>query len=260
VINADEVIVGRQLGSTALGLYSVAYTFAQISTISLASAVSVAVFPAFAVVQYDHAALRAGYLEVLRFTALVLAPVGAGLFVIAPAFVHTFFTSAWWPMIPVIQALALYGAVFAIGWSAGDVWLARGRPDIQWKLDLGQLVVLVPALLLGARIDGITGVAVAQVIAILPYSAARFWLIHRTLGVSLGEIGNRLRVPLVAAGTLAAACAVVGTAGSALPSGATLVSQIVIGAIVYAGGVLWFDGALRSQALARSRFRRPASQ
>ena len=93
VINADEVIVGRQLGSSALGLYSVAYTLAQICTISLASAVSVAVFPAFAIAQYDHAALRSGYLEVLRYTALVLVPVGAGLFVTAPALIHTFFTS-----------------------------------------------------------------------------------------------------------------------------------------------------------------------
>lgn len=260
VINADEVIVGKQLGSTALGLYSVAYTLAQICTISLASAVSVAVFPAFAVAQYDHAALRAGYLDVLRYTALVLAPVGAGLLVTAPAFVHAFFTSSWWPMIPVIQALAVYGAIFAIGWSAGDVWLARGRPDIQWKLDSGQLVMLVPALLLGAKVDGITGVAVAQVVAIVPYSAARFWLIHRTLGVSFREIGSRLRVPLVAACALVTACVAVSVAASGLPSGATLVFQIVIGAIVYGGAVLWFDAALRSQALSHPRLRRPASQ
>jgi O-antigen/teichoic acid export membrane protein len=260
VINADEVIVGRQLGSSALGLYSVAYTLAQICTISLASAVSVAVFPAFAIAQRDQSALRTGYLDVLRYTALVLAPVGAGLFITAPALIHTFFTSSWWPMVPVVQALGLYGAIFAIGWCAGDVWLARGRPDIQWKLDLGQIVVLVPVLLFGANVGGITGVAVAQVAAIVPYSAVRFWLIRRTLGVSFGDIGNRLWVPLAAAVTLVAACAAVATAGAGLPSGATLVFQIVIGAIVYCGAVLWFDGALRSQALSHSRLRRPASQ
>ena len=163
-------------------------------------------------------------------------------------------------MIPVVQALGLYGAVFAIGWSAGDVWLARGRPDIQWKLDPGQIVVLVPTLLLGAKVDGITGVAVAQVVAIVPYSAARFWLIHRTLGVSFGDIGSRVRVPLAAACTLVAACLAVPALGAGLPSGSLLVFQIVIGAIAYCGVVLWFDGAVRSQALSLSRLRRPASQ
>jgi O-antigen/teichoic acid export membrane protein len=260
VINADEVIVGRQLGSSALGLYSVGYTLAQFVTISLASAVSVAVFPAFAVVQSDDSALRAGYLEVLRWTSLVLAPAGAGLFVTAPNLIHAFFNSSWWPMIAVVQALALYGAIFAIGWSAGDVWLAFGRPDLQWKLDAGQIVVLVPALLAGAAIDGITGVAIAQVVAIIPYSAARFWLIHETLGVRYGDIAARLRLPLAAAAALAAACGAVAVAGSGLPPGATLALQIVVGAVVYIGALLRFDGELRAHAFARFRYAETASR
>jgi O-antigen/teichoic acid export membrane protein len=260
VINADEVIVGRQLGRAALGLYSIGYTLAQFVTISLASAVSVAVFPAFAVVQSDATALRAGYLDVLRWSSLVLAPAGAGLFVTAPTLVHAFFTSSWWPMIAVVQALALYGAIFAIGWSAGDVWLALGRPDLQWKLDAGQVVVLVPALLAGAAIDGITGVAIAQVVAIVPYSVARFWLIHETLGVHYSEIAARLRLPLAAAVALVAACAVVATAGSSLPAGATLALQVVVGGLVYCGALLRFDGELRAHAFARFRYAEATSR
>ena len=258
VINADEVIVGRRLGTAALGIYALAYALPQILTINLSSAVSVAVFPAFATVQHDLGALRAGYLDVLRWTSLVLAPVGAGLFAIAPAFVHTFYTEPWWPMIPVVQALAIYGAIFAIGWSSGDVWLAIGRPDLQWKLDGAQMVVLVPVLLAGAALGGITGVAVAQVVAILPYSAARFWLVHRTLGLGFGELAERIAVPVTAAAAAAAtAIAVRSTAGSSLPDGALLGLQIGVGAVVYASAVLWFDGDLRARSLPRSR-RTPA--
>jgi lipopolysaccharide exporter len=249
VINADEVVVGRWLGSTGLGLYSLAYALPQILTISLASAVSVAVFPAFATVQHDLAALRAGYLDVLRWTAVFLAPVGVGLFATAPAFVHAFYTRTWWPMIPAVQALALYGTVFAIGWSAGDVWLAIGRPDMQWKLDAVQVVVLVPALILGAEIAGITGVAVAQLVTIVPYSAARFWLVRRTLTVSFRELGGRLLVPVAAAGALGAAALAVAAACSGLPAGVTLALQVLVGSLVYAAAVLWLDPDLRSRAL-----------
>jgi PST family polysaccharide transporter len=250
VINADEVIVGRRLGSAALGIYALAYTLPQILTINLSSAVSVAVFPAFATVQHDLAALRAGYLDVLRWTSLVLAPVGAGLFAAAPAFVHAFYTRPWWPMIPVVQALAIYGAIFAIGWSSGDVWLAIGRPDLQWKLDGAQMLVLVPVLVAGAALGGITGVAVAQVVAIVPYSAARFWLAHRTLGLGVRELVGRIVVPVAGACAAAAAAIAVGsTPGAAFPAGAMLALQVVVGAVVYGCAVLWFDGDLRARSL-----------
>jgi O-antigen/teichoic acid export membrane protein len=251
IVDADEVIVGRSLGAAALGLYALAYTMPQLVTIGLASAVSQAVFPAFASLQQDAAALREGYLSVLRWSALVLAPIGVGLCVAAPTLIHLAFTRAWWPMIPAAQCLALYGTVFALGLSATDVWLAIGRPDIQWKSDACQVAILVPALIFGARLDGITGVAIAQLVMVVPYTAGRLWLISRTLSIRWLELLDQLRSPAAAAVVLAAGCLMVRVlAGSFAPLGAVLALEVVVGAVLYLSATVWLVDDVRAWVVA----------
>ena len=134
ILTVDNLIVGRLLGARALGLYAVAFTIPQLVTISLAVAVSTAVFPAFAMLQRDRGTLERHYLAVQHYTALVLVPVGLGLCAVAPALVHSLFRRTWWPMIPVMQLLAIFATVQALAWSAGTTFKAVGRPDILWKL------------------------------------------------------------------------------------------------------------------------------
>jgi O-antigen/teichoic acid export membrane protein len=247
LLNTDNVIVGRTLGGAALGMYALAYTIPQMLTISLSGAVSQAVFPAFATIQGDLQALRQGYLKVLRYTALVLMPIGLGFCAVAPAFVHAFYKPVWWPMIPATQALALYATIYAVGWSASDIYMAIGRPDLQWKLDSAQAVILIPTLLFGAHLDGITGVAMAQVVAVMPYCLARYWLIHRTLGVGYGAIVATIRMPTCAAIVQCAAClAVARLAESRAAPIAILAAQIVLGAGVYLALVMISDRELRA--------------
>jgi O-antigen/teichoic acid export membrane protein len=258
LVNTDNVIVGRTLGGAALGMYALAYTIPQMLTINLSGAVSQAVFPAFATIQGDMRALRRGYLKVLRYTALVLLPIGLGFGAVAPAFVHAFYKPVWWPMIPATQALALYATIFAVGWSASDIYMAIGRPDLQWKLDGIQAMILIPILLLGAHLDGITGVALAQVIAVVPYGVARYWLIHRTLGVGYGAIAAAIRLPIQAGAMLCVACLAV--AHIAEPRGMApiviLAVQMALGAAIYVLVVLASDQDLR----VATRLRRPVAR
>jgi len=248
LLTSDNVIVGRTLGSAALGMYALAFIVPQMLTINLSGAVSQAVFPAFATVQGDRVALRHGYLAVLRYGTLILLPVGLGLCAVTPAFAHTFYKPVWWPMIPAAQAVALYATIFAVGWSASDIYLAIGRPDIQWKLDAVQALVLVPALLIGARLGGIAGVGLAQVAMVVPYSVARFWLIHRVLGVGYAAIRASLRLPLIGGCLLFATClAVASLANPHAPPLAVLALQMLAGAAVYSCTVLYLDRDLRTR-------------
>jgi O-antigen/teichoic acid export membrane protein len=190
---------------------------------------------------------------VLRWSALVLAPIGVGLFMIAPTLIHVAFTRAWWPMIPAAQCLALYGTLFAIGLSATDVWLAIGRPDIQWKFDACQVVVLVPALIVGARVDGITGVAIAQVVMVVPYTVGRLWLVSRKLSIARREIFDQLRSPIAAAAALAAGCLCVRLLAGSAPSGSVLALEALVGAVLYVAAVIWLVDEARAWAVAARR-------
>jgi PST family polysaccharide transporter len=244
--NADYVIIGRTLGSGPLGLYTLAFTVPQILTISLSVAVSRVVFPAYASIQHDITALRQGYLMVLRYSALILVPIGLGFCAAASTFIHTLYKPDWWPAAPAMQALAIFAMLNAIGWHAGDVYKATGKPDIQWKLSIGQAVLLIPVLLAGARLDGIVGVAIAQIVAVIPYSAVRFWLIRRSIGVTYAEIADALRVPFFAGAALFCICLMLGRLSLAQSSPLTiLVLQALFGGAVYAATVLILDPTLR---------------
>jgi PST family polysaccharide transporter len=202
IINVDNLIVGRLLGNTALGLYALAFTIPQMLTISLAVAMSTAVFPAFASIQNDRPALQRHYLTVQHYTAMIILPVGVGLFSVAPSLVHALYQPVWWPMIPVMQVLALFAALHGLVWSAGDSYKAVGRPDFLWKMALAQAPVLVLAVLIGAELDGIVGVALGRIVVVVPVTLVSFWLVHRVLRVEARAIARALRVPLFAAGVM----------------------------------------------------------
>ncbi len=251
IYNGDYAIVGRALGSAALGLYTLAYSIPQMLTISLAVALSRVIFPAYAALQDDRAGLRRGYLAVLRWSALALVPVGVGLCVAAPYLVHTLYKPAWWSAIPALQALAVYATVYAVGWNDGDIYKATGRPDIQWKLGLIHILVLLPALLAGARLGGFVGVALAQVAVAVPYSLARFWLIRRILGVDVRTIVLTLRpTALASAALLVVVLAVAALAGPVTPPIVTLALQGLLGGLCYAIAILALDQEARGRGAA----------
>jgi PST family polysaccharide transporter len=97
-----------------------------------------------------------------------------------------------------MQALALYGVLYAVGWNAGDIFKAIGRPDILWKFALAHAAILIPALTAGALMWGITGVAAAHLVVAVPYSAARFWITHRVLHLPFSQIGRSITGSCVA--------------------------------------------------------------
>jgi len=246
IYNGDYLIVGRVLGSASLGLYTLAYSIPQMLTLSLSIALSRVFFPAYAAIQSDRPGLQRGYLAVLRYSALVLVPLGLGLCVAAPAFVHALYRPVWWAAVPALQALALYATIYAVGWNAGDIYKATGRPDLQWKLDIAHLTVLLPTLLVGALHGGFVGVALAQVAVAIPYSVARFWLIRRILNLDATAIVDALRVAALAGLALLGASALVALiAGDRMAPLATLALQGAIGSVTYGGAVLGLDPRIR---------------
>lgn len=245
--NADYLVVGRVLGSGPLGLYTLAFSIPQILTISLAVALSRVLFPAYAAMQNDVQALRRSYLSILRFSAIALIPVGLGFCVTAPAFVHSLYKPVWWPSTPAMQALAIYATLFAVGWNAGDIYKATGKASLLWKLSIAQATVLVPALIAGAWLGGIVGVAIAQIVVMVPYSLSRFWMVRRIIGVDFGSIAAAIRLPLIAGGAMVVACLLVAAAiGSSAPAPDVFAAQVLVGAVAYSGFLLYLDAELRA--------------
>jgi PST family polysaccharide transporter len=167
IVNVDYLVVGRLLGAAALGYYTLAFRIPELAIINVFFVLSSVTFPVFSRLRHDPDRLRNAYLFSVRVYSLYGICAGVGLAVVAPVVVPAVFGPQWADAVPALVPLALYAACRSVGVGANEVYKALGRPGLALSLSVVRLVVLVPALVLGAVYWGAVGVAWAQVVTSL---------------------------------------------------------------------------------------------
>ena len=107
--NADNLLIGKVLGTTELGLYTRAYTVMLLPLSQISGVLSRVMFPTLASIQGDRARSRQIYLRAISAIALFTFPSMLGLLVVADDFVLVVFGSKWSEMIPVLRVLCIVG-------------------------------------------------------------------------------------------------------------------------------------------------------
>lgn len=247
--NVDYLIIGRRLDAVALGFYVMAFRIPELVIVSLCRMASQVLFPAYARLQSDAAALRRGFLKTMRYMALITVPVGVGTAIVAADFVDLFYTSRWAPSIPVMQVLALYSTLQALNFNVGDIYKAIGRPAILSSLAAARLVVAVPVLWFAAS-HGILGVAVGHAITTLIFAAVSQAMACHVLAVRWRDIASALRPAFVSTATMAIGALAL---QRVLPPATRLWGTVLTGAALYALTLWLTERATVQQALALIR-------
>ena len=256
--NVDYILVGRWLGTRALGLYTLAFRLPQMIVEGVATIVGQVVFPAFSQLQDDPVRLRAALSRVLTVTSLIIVPLGLGIALISDPFIRVFYGPRWEPAISTMQLLAIYMVVQGISRNVGDLYKAIGRPGILTTLAAVKLVVTVPALVIAVP-HGIVAVAATQVGAAAFATVLDLAMASRQVDLGWSDI-VAMYGPAARAGTaMTIACVGVAAATGDWPSGARLAATVVTGAVSY-GAVLWtFDRRHAVDLIALVRRRRGSS-
>lgn len=158
----DYILIGRLIGTQALGLYTLAYRIPDLLLRHINNSVGRVTLPILARTQNDESRLGMMYFAYLRYTALMIFPAGLGLAITAPILIRLFFTSEWEAAIPVMQWITIAVAVGSIGHAPGVLYKSISRPDILNKLAIVKAIFAVGVLWYSTRF-GIVGVAIAQV-------------------------------------------------------------------------------------------------
>lgn len=167
----DDVFVGWLLGATPLAFYQMAYRFSNAPATELTSVVNSVTFPSLSGVQDDHQKLRAGYFRTLRLTSFLALPAAVGVAVVAPTFVRALLGDQWLPTVPVMQALAVWGAFRAVDANNGPVYYTLSRPDIDLRLGVVRIALIGVAIYPAAvRFDllGVAAVITAAAVIVTP--------------------------------------------------------------------------------------------
>jgi O-antigen/teichoic acid export membrane protein len=239
--NTDNLLVGKFLGSIALGYYQMGYMLMTYPLQNFTLMVAQVVYPAMAKFHDDHARVRATYLRVSALVALVTVPVMLGLGITAPSFVRVVLGARWAPVAALLMVFAPLGAAQSIYATVGLIYNTQGRTDIQFRWMMFASVFYVLSFAVGLR-WGIMGVAscyaVVWTVLMVPSFLIPFRLIELSGWTFLRTLWPTLWISLV----MTACCGAWRYALYLMVITNPFVelgSTVLLGVGVYVGLVLW---------------------
>ncbi len=246
--NLDYVIIGKALGESALGLYTLAFRAPELLIINLVAVVADVAFPAFSKLQDDRPALQRTLLGALHYITLVAVPAGIGLALIAGPFVHVFYTSRWQDAIPSMQVLAVWASLRAMTYNIGDVYKAIRRADVLNKLGLVSIALLIPGMLFGANY-GILGVAAAHAVVAAFNLVVEILVLWKLLDIPPWHFSRTLSGPIISTLGMAAIMALTEMLLRSSDPRLQLILLVISGTVAYAGSAWLANRAAVQSAL-----------
>jgi O-antigen/teichoic acid export membrane protein len=255
IVNTDNLLIGRYLGSVALGEYTIAYSLMFLPAARIAAPIQTVFYAAFARLQRDSIRLRRAWVRGTQLVVAINVPAFLGMAVVAPDFVPVILGPRWEPAVPVLQLLSLAGAAHSFQTLNWSVIQAVGQPGRVLRFMTFSATITILAFVLGLH-WGIVGVAgffaVARTIAMVVFT----WTTCRTIEMpvrefvwSAGRVGA-LSLPMVVVVYMARVALV----HADVPAGLRLAVLVLLGTGVYAGTVAWRAPELLAEL--RGLFRR----
>lgn len=249
--HADDLMIGVFLGPVALGYYSVAYRILTVLTELFTRTISTVTLPTFSRMQGDCWRLRNGLYTATRLCSFVAFPAFLGVGALAPELTVVAFGQQWAPAIPVMQVLALMGALHSILSFNGNVITAVGKPGYSLALAGLNAVAGIAAFTVAVAAGwGILGVAVALVARSYLFSPLPLLVLRRLIALDLGRYLRQIGPAALA--SVAMAAAVAGTTTllqHTLDERLRLAAGAGIGVLTYGLLITWWAGHLPREAL-----------
>jgi len=232
-------IVGRFLGSSLLGLYSLALQLVQLVGSQMTTLVLRVAFPAFAEIQHDDQRVRAAYERVLHLVSLTVVPAALGAGIAAPWLVPLLFGEGWEGAVPLVALLSPVAISGALRVVMRTLLMGIGKPQVAGRLAWFDSAFLIASIGIGVLTGSILVVAIAASVASLlslgVYVNALGKTMHWRPSVS---IGPALR-PLLAATVMIVAEIPVFYLDLQLLPGA--LASVGLGVVAYVAAAWMFD-------------------
>ena len=250
----DNVTAGRVLGQSALGIYAMAWNFANVPLEKVTSLVTTVIPSYLSAVQHDEEALRRYVRAITEGVALATFPLTIGLGLVASDMVPLVFGQKWIGIIRPLEVLAVYAAFRSIVALLSKVLTSVGNARyVMWN-DLAALVIMPISFYFGSH-WGVGGIAWGWVAAYPIVVIPLYRKTLQTINMNLGEYLRALRPALNGALCMTAAVlAIKWLMPVGIPKLLRLVPEIAVGAIFYTGTIMLLhrDRAMNFWRLAKS--------
>ena len=188
----DTFLIGRVLDARVLGLYSLSYETSTMATTELLAPLRRAILPGYSKIADDIKALRKLYLDVFALSIMVTVPAAIGIMLTGDLVVYVLLGENWVEAIPIIEIIAITGALRAASSGAGALFLAVKKPRFITFTMLGTLAFSIPLMIWAISAHGIIGVAWALVATWSWRQLLTFYFVVRVIGTRPIDHFNRI--------------------------------------------------------------------
>jgi len=140
--NGDNIVVGRLLGTSSLGLYDMAYKISLAPMTDFADVIAKVTFPVYVKISEDSRRLRKAFLKTLGIVIVIVFPIGIAISVFAKPIILFVLGPQWIDAAPALQVLGIFGAVRALSVFAMTPFLSIKKQHIVMAISLVGLVGL----------------------------------------------------------------------------------------------------------------------
>ncbi|MFF8263744.1 oligosaccharide flippase family protein [Streptomyces virginiae] len=236
VVNVDTMVVGSTLDPLALGFYVLAFNISGWPVRIVSEAARRVSFAGFSRLADSPQALAAGFARALGVVTAATVPLCVLLAALAAPVIELVYGERWLPAAGPLPWLMALGLVRIGCELAYDCLVATGRRRSLIGVQGLWLLVLVPALVIGARGGGITGVAQGHVAVACAVVVPVFLLALHRGGIRLGTLVRACARPLLGGAVMTAVLLLLQRSlGDSVPA---LLATATAGTLCYAGCLL----------------------
>lgn len=165
--NGDDIVVGRMLGTSSLGIYQAAYRISTLPIVELTYTVSKVVFPVYSKFSEDKERLLKAFKKVLTTTSLIAIALGIIIYLFSEEIVLIILGDQWLAAIPIVKVLAIYGVLRTIFGNFSPLFLSIERQDFVASTTLVRMIGLVVTIVPFVYYFGLVGAAYSAIASII---------------------------------------------------------------------------------------------
>ena len=195
---APDLILGRLLGFTAVGLFSRAMGVIQLFNRTVMHAVMPVMTPAFAAKSRRGEELLGPYLKSLSYVTVLSWPFFIFLGFMAYPIIRILFGDQWDAAVPLVQILCLAGIFRPLFYFVQPVFIALGQVRTNLKVAVVCNTISVLLFFLGA-LHSLEAAAVAPAVFCLAYFTVSYIYLRDLIGLSLHDVARSVSKSAVVA-------------------------------------------------------------
>lgn len=194
--NADNLLIGKFLGSQSLGLYSRAYNLMMLPITQVSRVISTVMMPSLSLIQDDKKRIKTIYLKISRVIAFVTFPMMGILFATAKPLVTFAFGENWMGIVFLLKVFSFIGALQSIITLSGNIFISQGKTKLQFQLKIFTSIVVITAFLISVQF-GINAVAIAYLGSFLINLFPNLFFMGKLIDLNINDIFKNLKPHIV---------------------------------------------------------------